>query len=263
VTKILSGKIGVIMGLANDRSIAWGIAKACYDHGAKFAITYQNEILEKRVQPLAAELNSDFLIKCDISDNASVDAAFEAIKKKYGKIDFLVHAIAFSDREELKGRYVDTSRENFKNTMDVSCYSFVHVAKKASEIMNIGGSIFTLTYYGAEKVIPNYNVMGVAKAALEASVKYIAVDLGELDIRVNAISSGPIKTLASAGIGDFRSMLKFNEENSPLKRNVSIHDVGNTAVYLISDLSSNVTGEVIYVDAGYNIIGSPKNLYKQ
>lgn len=263
MNKLLSGKIGVIMGLANDRSIAWGIAKACHDHGAKFAITYQNEIFEKRVKPLAQELDSDFLIECDATNEESVNAAFELIKKQYGKIDFLIHAIAYSDKDELKGRYVDTSKANFLNTLDVSCYSFVYAAKKAAEILNPGGSILTLTYYGAEKVIPNYNVMGVAKAALESSVKYVAVDLGELNIRVNAISAGPIKTLAASGIGDFRSMLKFNEENSPLKRNVTIHDVGNTAVYLISDLSSSVTGETIHVDSGYNVMGSPKNLYKE
>jgi enoyl-[acyl-carrier protein] reductase I len=263
MNKLLSGKIGVIMGLANDRSIAWGIAKACHDHGAKFAITYQNEIFEKRVKPLAQELDSDFLIECDATNEESVNAAFELIKKQYGKIDFLIHAIAYSDKDELKGRYVDTSKANFLNTLDVSCYSFVYAAKKAAEILNPGGSILTLTYYGAEKVIPNYNVMGVAKAALESSVKYVAVDLGELNIRVNAISAGPIKTLAASVIGDFRSMLKFNEENSPLKRNVTIHDVGNTAVYLISDLSSSVTGETIHVDSGYNVMGSPKNLYKE
>ncbi|MFQ3307235.1 MAG: enoyl-[acyl-carrier protein] reductase I [Candidatus Midichloriaceae bacterium] len=262
MNKVLEGKVGLIMGLANDRSIAWGISKFCNEHGAKLIISYQNDIFEKRVKPLAYELDSSLLVKCDIQDESSVDNAFDLIKEKYGKIDFLVHAVAFSDKNELKGRYVDTSKANFLNTLDVSCYSFVHVAKKASEIMNENGSLLTLTYYGAEKVIPNYNVMGVAKAALEASVKYIACDLGEKGIRVNAISAGPIKTLAASGIGDFRSMLKFNEENSPLKKNVSIEDVGKSAVYLLSDLSSGVTGEILHVDSGYNILGSPKNLYK-
>ncbi|WPX96868.1 enoyl-ACP reductase FabI [Candidatus Bandiella euplotis] len=257
---LLSGKVGLIMGLANDRSIAWGIAKACHAHGAKLAITYQSEIFEKRVRPLADELQSDTLIECDATNPESVDGAFKMIKDKHGQIDFFIHAIAFSDKEELKGRYVDTSRANFLNTLDVSCYSFVYTSKKAAEILSPNGSILTLTYYGAEKVIPNYNVMGVAKAALEASVKYIAADLGELGIRVNSISAGPIKTLAASGIGDFRSMLKFNEENSPLRRNVTIHDIGNAAVYLASDLSSSVTGEIMHVDAGYNVIGAPKNL---
>lgn len=261
--QMLSGKVGLIMGLANEKSISWGIAKVCNNHGAKFAISYQNEILAKRVKPLAEELKSDLLIECDISDEKSIDKAFELIKKQYGQIDFFVHAIAFSDKNELKGRYVDTSRSNFLNTLDVSCYSFVYTSKKAAEILKPGGSILTLTYYGAEKVIPNYNVMGIAKAALESSVKYIAADLGELDIRVNAISAGPIKTLAAAGIGDFRSMLKFNEENSPLKKNVTIYDVGNTAAFLLSDLSSSITGEIIFVDAGYNVLGSPRSLNKQ
>ena len=256
--QLLYGKVGVIMGLANEGSIAWGIAKTCYEHGAKFSITYQSEILEKRVKPLAAELKSCPLIKCDITQHESVDKAFSIIKDQYGKIDFLVHAIAFSDKDELRGRYVDTSRKNFLNTLDVSCYSFVYVARKAAEILNTGGSILTLTYYGAEKVIPNYNVMGVAKAALESSVRYIASDLGELGIRVNAISAGPIRTLAASGIGDFRTMLKFSEKNSPLKRNVTIYDVGNAAMYLISDLSSGVTGEVMHVDSGYNVMGCPK-----
>ena len=237
--------------------------KLANDSGAKLVISYQNEILAKRVKPLAEELKSDLLLQCDISDDSSVDKAFELLKKQYGKIDFIVHAIAFSDKNELKGKYIDTSRENFLNTLDISCYSFVKTAKKASEIMNPGGSILTLTYYGAEKVIPNYNVMGVAKAALESSVKYIAADLGPSNIRVNAISAGPIKTLAASGIGDFRSMLKFNEENSPLQKNVTIFDVGNTANFLLSDLSSSITGEVIFVDAGYNILGSPKSLYQQ
>ena len=256
--QLLSGKVGVIMGLANDGSIAWGIAKACCEHGAKFAITYQSEIFEKRVKPLADKLNSGPLIECDITKQESVDEAFKILKDQYRKIDFLVHAIAFSDKNELRGRYIDTSKSNFLNTLDVSCYSFVYVAKKAAEILNSGGSILTLTYYGAEKVIPNYNVMGIAKAALESSVRYMAADLGELGIRVNAISAGPIRTLAASGIWEFRSMLKFSEKNSPLKRNVTIDEVGNAAMYLISDLSSGVTGEIMHVDSGYNIIGSPR-----
>lgn len=256
--QLLSGKTGVIMGLANNTSIAWGIAKTCYEYGAKFIITYQSEILEKRVQPLANELGSCPLIKCDVAKQESIDKAFEVIEKQYGKIDFLVHAIAFADKNELRGRYVDTSKSNFLNTLDVSCYSFVYVAKKVAKILNTGGSILTLTYYGAEKVIPNYNVMGVAKAALEASVKYIASDLGELGIRVNAISAGPIKTLAASGIGDFKTMLRFSEKNCPLRKNVSIYDVGNVAMYLISDLSSGVTGEIMHVDSGYNVMGAPK-----
>ena len=256
--QLLSGKVGVIMGVANNVSIAWGIAKSCNAHGARFTITYQSEILEKRVKPLADELGACQLVECDVVTQESVDKAFNIIKDQYGKIDFLVHAIAFANKNELRGRYVDTSKSNFLNTLDVSCYSFVYTAKKAAEILNPGGSILTLTYYGAEKVIPNYNIMGIAKAALESSVRYIASDLGELGIRVNAISAGPIKTLAASGIGDFRTMLKFSEKNSPLKRNVTIDEVGNVAMYLISDLSSSITGEVMHVDAGYNIMGAPK-----
>lgn len=256
--QLLSNKVGVIMGVANNVSIAWGIAKSCYTHGARFTITYQSKILEKRVKPLVDELGSCQLVKCDVAIQESIDQAFNVIKDQYGKIDFLVHAIAFADKNELRGRYVDTSKSNFLNTLDVSCYSFVYTAKKAAEILNAGGSILTLTYYGAEKVIPNYNVMGVAKAALESSVRYIASDLGELGIRVNAVSAGPIKTLAASGIGDFRTMLKFSEKNAPLKRNVTIDEVGNVAMYLISDLSSGITGEIIYIDSGYNIMGAPK-----
>ena len=263
MNNMLSGKVGLIMGLANDKSIAWGITKICHDYGAKLIISYQNSVLLKRVKPLIDALQIHSLIECDVSNTKSVDDAFEFIKKKYGQIDFFVHAVAFSDKNELKGRYVDTSKNNFLNTLDISCYSFVYGSKKAAEILKPGGSILTLTYYGSEKVIPNYNVMGIGKAALEASVKYIAADLGALDIRVNAISAGPIKTLAASGIGDFRNMLKFNKENSPLKKNVSINDIGRTAAFLLSDLSSGITGEIIFVDAGYNILGSPRSLDKQ
>ena len=260
--QILSGKVGLIMGLANDKSISWGIAKVCSNFGAILALSCQNKIFTKRAKPLAEELKSPLLLECDASNQQSVDEAFALVQRKYRKIDFFVHAIAFSDKKELKGRYIDTSKNNFLNTLDISCYSFVYTSKKASAILKPGGSILTLTYYGAEKVIPNYNVMGIAKAALESSIKYIATDLGEMDIRVNAISAGPIKTLAASGIHDFRDMLKFNEENSPLKKNVTIQDVGNTAAFLLSDLSSSITGEIIFVDAGYNILGSPRSLYK-
>jgi enoyl-[acyl-carrier protein] reductase I len=258
--KLLEGKIGFIMGLANDKSIAWGIAKTLFEQGAKIVISYQDAIFLKRVQPLADQLDNALLIECDIKQQDSIDKTFAILKEKFGKIDFLVHAIAFSDKNELKGRCLDTTRDNFLNTMDISCYSFMAVAKAASEIMPDGGSIITLTYYGAEKVIPNYNVMGIAKAALESSVRYCAADLGKNNIRVNAISAGPIRTLAASGIGDFRSMLSFNETNSPLQKNVSIYDVGKAALYLISDLASGVSGEIHYVDAGYNILGSPINI---
>ncbi len=257
-TDLLSGKKGVIFGLANSMSIAWGIAKTLADSGAELILTYQNEILKKRVEPLAKELSCETLIQCDLTKDNELDNCFETIEQKFSKIDFIVHAVAFSDKNELRGKYIDTSRANFLNTMDISCYSFVNVAKKANSLMNQGSSIITLTYYGAEKVVPNYNVMGVAKAALESSVKYAAADLGRQGIRVNAISAGCIKTLAAAGIGDFKFMYNFNAENSPLGKNVDIFDVGKTALYLVSDLSTNVTGEVIYVDAGYNIMGSPK-----
>ena len=251
----MAGKRGLIMGLANDKSIAWGIAKACADAGAELAFSYQGEQLKKRVDPLAAQLGSEMVIECDVSDAGSLDALFDRLKSEWGKIDFVVHAIGFSDKTELRGRYVDTSRDNFMMTMDISVYSFTAVAQRASAIMNEGGSLLTLTYYGAERVMPHYNVMGLAKAALEASVRYIAEDLGKDGIRCNAISAGPIKTLAASGIGDFRYIMKWNEYNSPLRRNVTIDDVGNSALYLLSDLGSGVTGEVLHVDAGYHVVG--------
>ncbi|MCD2179668.1 enoyl-ACP reductase FabI [Rhizobium sp. C1] len=252
---LMQGKRGVIMGVANNRSIAWGIAKACADAGAEIAFTWQGDALKKRVEPLAAEIGAFMAGDCDVTDMASIDAVFEAVEKHWGKIDFLVHAIAYSDKEELTGRYVDTTRENFLKSMDISVYSFTAIAQRADRIMNDGGSMVTLTYYGAEKVMPNYNVMGVAKAALEASVRYMAVDLGGRGIRVNAISAGPIKTLAASGIGDFRYILKWNEYNAPLKRNVSLDEVGRSGLYLLSDLSTGVTGEVHHVDSGYHTIG--------
>jgi len=251
----MAGKRGLIMGLANDKSIAWGIAQACADAGAELAFTYMGDAFKKRVEPLAKSLGSDVMIDCNVSNPASIDAAFAEIEKVWGKIDFLVHAIGFSDKNELRGRYVDTSRENFLNTMDVSCYSFTAVAKRAETLMTDGGSMLTLTYYGAEQVMPHYNVMGIAKAALEASVKYLAEDLGKDGIRVNAISAGPIKTLAASGIGDFRYILKWNELNSPLRRNVTINDVGKAALFLLSDLGSGTTGENLHVDAGYHVVG--------
>tara|TARA_B100001123_G_scaffold124169_2_gene144647 strand:- start:3386 stop:4204 length:819 start_codon:yes stop_codon:yes gene_type:complete len=254
-TNLLKGKRGLIMGVANNRSIAWGIAKACSNNGADIILTYQGEAIKKRVIPLAEELSSAKVLECDVTDEKTIDDMFENIKNEWETIDFLVHAIAFSDKDELKGRYIETSKENFINTMNVSCYSLTSVAKKAEKLMSKGGSILTLTYYGSEKVMPHYNVMGVAKSALETSVKYLAKDLGKENIRVNAISAGPIKTLAASGIGDFRYILKWNEYNSPLKRTVSIEEVGNAAVYLVSDLSSGVTGEVHHVDSGYNIVG--------
>ena len=254
-TNLLKGKRGLIMGVANNRSIAWGIAKACSNNGADIILTYQGEAIKKRVIPLAEELSSAKVLECDVTDEKTIDDMFENIKNEWETIDFLVHAIAFSDKDELKGRYIETSKENFINTMNVSCYSLTSVAKKAEKLMSKGGSILTLTYYGSEKEMPHYNVMGVAKSALETSVKYLAKDLGKENIRVNAISAGPIKTLAASGIGDFRYILKWNEYNSPLKRTVSIEEVGNAAVYLVSDLSSGVTGEVHHVDSGYNIVG--------
>ncbi len=251
----LSGKHGLIMGIANDKSIAWSIAQVCAEQGAELAFSYLGETFRKRVVPLAGRLGVETLIDCDVSDPASIDTAFETIEKTWGKLDFLVHAIGFSDKNELRGRYVDTSPENFRVTMDVSVYSFTAIAQRAEKLMTDGGSMLTLTYYGAEQVIPHYNVMGVAKAALEASVMYLAEDLGRKNIRVNAISAGPIKTLAASGIGDFRYIMKWNELNSPLRRNVTQDEVGKSALYLLSDLSSGVTGEVLHVDAGYHIVG--------
>ena len=252
---IMTGKRGLIMGLANDKSIAWGIAKALAEHGAELAFSYQGEQLLKRVQPLAAELGSDVVLPCDVTDNDSLNAVFESLKNKWGSLDFIVHAIGFSDKNELRGRYVDTSAANFEMTMNISVYSFTAVMQRAEKLMTNGGSALTLTYYGAEQVMPHYNVMGVAKAALEASVMYLAEDLGKQNIRVNAISAGPIKTLAASGIGDFRYILKWNELNSPLRRNVSIDDVGKSALYLLSDIASGVTGENLHVDAGYHVVG--------
>ncbi len=252
---LMAGKRGLIMGLANDKSIAWGIAKACADAGAELAFSYQGDALKKRVDPLAAELGSDVVLPCDVGDMVSVDALFTELEKRWGTLDFVVHAIGFSDKSELRGRYVDTSRDNFMMTMDISVYSFTAVMQRAEKMMTAGASALTLTYYGAEQVMPHYNVMGVAKAALEASVKYLAEDLGKDGIRVNAISAGPIKTLAASGIGDFRYILKWNELNSPLRRNVTIDDVGRSALYLLSDLASGVTGENLHVDAGYHIVG--------
>jgi len=252
---LMQGKRGLIMGLANDRSLAWGIAKALHAQGAEMAFSYQGEALERRVRPLAAEVDSDFLIDCDVSDMDALDAAFAVLAARWPTIDFIVHAIGFSDKNELRGLYVDTSLDNFLMTMNISAYSFVAVTRRARAMMPNGGSVLTLTYYGAEKVVPHYNVMGVAKAALETSVKYLAMDLGPENIRVNAISAGPIKTLAASGIGDFRYILKWNELNSPLRRNVTIEDVGGAGVYFLSDLSSGVTGEIHHVDAGYNVIG--------
>lgn len=251
----MAGKRGLIMGLANNRSIAWGVAKALSEAGAELAFTYQGDAMKKRVEPLAKELGGWVVGDCDVGDAASMDAAFAAVEETWGSMDFLVHAIGFSDKNELTGRYVDTSPDNFRMTMDISVYSFTAVAQRAEKLMTDGGSMLTMTYYGAEKVMPHYNVMGVAKAALEASVRYLAVDLGGKDIRVNAISAGPIKTLAASGIGDFRYILKWNEYNSPLKRTVSIDEVGKSALYLLSDLSSAVTGEVHHVDSGYHTVG--------
>lgn len=252
---LMKGKRGLIMGLANDKSLAWGIAKKLHEAGAELAFSYQGEALEKRVRPLAASLGSDFLIDCDVSDMAALDTAFAALAARWPTIDFVVHAIGFSDKNELRGRFYDTSLDNFLMTMNISAYSLVAVTRRAKDMMPDGGSILTLSYYGAEKVVPHYNVMGVAKAALETSVKYLANDLGPDNIRVNAISAGPIKTLAASGIGDFRYILKWNELNSPLRRNVTIDDVGGSALYLLSDLSSGVTGETHHVDAGYHLIG--------
>lgn len=252
---LMQGKRGLIMGVANNRSIAYGIAKALKSQGAEIALSYQDEKILKRVQKVADELEIDTLFECNVTNDASIDTMFDALKEKWGKLDFVVHALAFSDKDELVGRYVDTSAKNFEMSMNISVYSFTAVAQRAEKLMTDGGSMITLTYYGAEKVMPHYNVMGVAKAALEASVRYLAVDLGSQQIRVNAISAGPIRTLASAGIGDFKYILKWNEYNSPLKRTVSIDEVGNSALYLCSDLGSGVTGEVHHVDSGYHVVG--------
>ena len=253
---LMSGKRGLIMGLANDKSLAWGIAKKLAEHGAQLAFSYQGDALAKRVIPLAAELGSDFTFECDVSSMDSLDAAFAALKKRWDSFDFVVHAIGFSDKNELRGHYVDTSLDNFLMTMNISAYSLVAITQRAAAMMpETGGAILTLSYYGAEKVVPHYNVMGVAKAALETSVKYLANDLGPRNIRVNAISAGPIKTLAASGIGDFRYILKWNELNAPLRRNVTIDDVGGSALYLLSDLASGVTGETHHVDAGYHVVG--------
>ncbi|PPD01452.1 MAG: enoyl-[acyl-carrier-protein] reductase FabI [Hyphomicrobium sp.] len=252
---LMAGKRGLIMGVANNRSIAWGIAKAAAAQGAEIALTYQGDALKKRVEPLAAELGSNVVLPCDVTDAASMDAVFETLAKTWGRLDFLVHAIAFADKNELDGRYVDTSEKNFTQSLLISCYSFTALAQRAEKLMTNGGSMVTLTYYGAEKVMPHYNVMGVAKAALEASVRYLASDLGRNNIRVNAISAGPIKTLAASGISDFRYILKWNEYNSPLRRTVTIEDVGASGLYLLSDLSRGVTGEIHHVDSGYHVQG--------
>lgn len=252
---LLNGKRGIITGVANNLSISWAIAKLAHAHGAEIALTYQGEILEKRVMPLAAEIDCNFVVECDVTNEESMDNLFKAVEKKWGKIDFLVHGIAFADKDELRGRYIDTSLSNFLNSMNISCYSLTALAKRAEPLMVDGGSIITLTYYGAEKVIPYYNVMGLAKSALETSVKYLAHDMGPNNIRVNAISAGPIRTLAASGIGDFKSMLRMHEKTSPLKRNTTQQDVAGAGVYMLSDLASGVTGEIHYVDSGYNIMG--------
>ena len=252
---IMNGKRGIVMGVANDRSIAWGIAEAVAKQGAEIAFTYQGDALEKRVRPLAEKVGSNIVIPCDVSSDEAIEETFKLLKEKWDTIDFIVHAIAYSDKEELKGEYVDTTRENFYKTMDISVYSFTAIAQRAAKMMPNGGSMITLTYYGAEKVMPHYNVMGVAKAALESSVRYLAADLGSDKIRVNSLSAGPIKTLAASGIGDFRYILKWNQYNSPLRRNVTLNDVGGCGVYLLSDLSAGVTGETHHVDCGYHVVG--------
>ena len=252
---IMNGKRGIVMGVANDRSIAWGIAEAVAKQGAEIAFTYQGDALEKRVRPLAEKVGSNIIIPCDVSSDEAIEETFKLLKEKWDTIDFIVHAIAYSDKEELKGEYVDTTRENFYKTMDISVYSFTAIAQRAARMMPNGGSMITLTYYGAEKVMPHYNIMGVAKAALESSVRYLAADLGSDKIRVNSLSAGPIKTLAASGIGDFRYILKWNQYNSPLRRNVTLNDVGGCGVYLLSDLSAGVTGETHHVDCGYHVVG--------
>ena len=255
ISGLMQGKRGVVLGVANNRSIAWGIAKACHAAGAEIALTFQGDALKKRVEPLAAELGALLLGHCDVTDAATIDAVFDVLKQTWGKIDFVVHAIAFSDKDQLEGRYIETTAENFSKSMLISCYSLTAIAQRAEKLMPDGGSIITLTYYGSEKWMPNYNVMGVAKAALEASVRYLAADLGAKAIRVNAISAGPIKTLAFAGIADSRYLLKWNEVNAPLRRNVTIEEVGDSALYFLSDLSRGVTGEVHHVDSGYHVLG--------
>jgi enoyl-[acyl-carrier protein] reductase I len=252
---LMAGKRGLVMGVANNKSIAWGISEALHAQGAQLAFTYQGEALEKRVRPLAESVESDLVLPCDVTDEASIDATFESLAKSWGDLDFVVHAIAYADKEELKGKYVHTSEANFTKSMQISCYSFTAIAQRAYPLMRNGGSLLTLSYHGAQKVMPHYNVMGVAKAALEASVRYLAVDLGEYGIRVNAISAGPIKTLAASGIGDFRYILKWNEYNSPLRRNTTIEEVGGAGLYLLSDLGRGTTGEILYVDSGYHVVG--------
>ena len=255
MSDLMAGKRGLIMGVANDKSIAWGIAQACHAQGAELAFTYQGDALKKRVDPLAASIGCDIVLPCDVTDDASMDAVFAELQERWGRLDFLLHAIAYADKNELKGRYVDTSAGNFARSMHISCYSFTAVAQRAEKMMDQGGSMLTLTYYGAEKVMPHYNVMGVAKAALETSVRYMAMDLGPRNIRVNSLSAGPIKTLAASGIGDFRYILRWNELNSPLRRNVSQEDIGKAGLYLLSDLASGVTGECHHVDCGYHVVG--------
>jgi len=252
---LMKGKKGLIMGLANSSSLAWGISKMLHEQGAELAFSYQGEALEKRVRPLAESLGSTFLVECDVGKDDSIENTFKKIEQQWGSLDFVVHAIGFSDKNELQGRYCDTSLTNFLNTMHISCFSFTKICREAERLMPNGGSLITLTYYGAEKVMPNYNVMGIAKAALESSVQYLAMDLGPKNIRVNGLSAGPVKTLAASGIGDFRYILKWNQYNSPLRRNTTLDDVGGTGLYLLSDLSSGVTGEIIHVDSGYHVVG--------
>ena len=260
---LMYGKRGLILGVANDHSIAWGIAKSLAGHQAELAFTYQGEGFAKRVRPLAQSLGSDIVLHCDVEDEKSVEIVFAALEKKWGQLDFLVHSIAYSDKDQLNGRYINTTHQNFMRTLKISCFSFTSIAKRAAPLMKMGGSLLTLTYSGSERVMPNYNVMGVAKAALEASVKYLAVDLGEQGIRVNALSSGPMRTLAGSAIGGAREVFKWNQEYAPLRRSVSLDEVGNAALYLLSELSSGVTGEVMHVDSGYNIVGVPDLLRKQ
>ena len=256
---MIKGKKGIVIGIANDHSIAWGIAKQLHASGAELAITYQNNTLLKRVKPLADKVNSDVLVECDVNNEDHLQNTFTQIKKRFGTIDFIIHAVAYSDKTELNGRYIDTSKDNFINSLSISCYSFTRIAKIFQPIINPGGSLVTLSFYGASKVMPNYNVMGVAKAALETSVKYLSVDLGDQDVRVNAISSGPMRTIAGAAITNARNVFNYTSENSSLKRNVNLDELGNSALYLVSDLSSAVTGEIHYVDCGFNIVGMPKS----